>query len=159
MPETVNGRPQAKVRKDIFENLCAIQCTEQEIAAVLGIDISTLQKWCKKEYGDSFTHVYAEKRLNGKASLRRMQWKHAEKTPAMAIFLGKNYLNQSDSPEKLKAEIELLKEKVKLLQGVTPDTSLMQSLLAAVASDKDITIKADGTAAEATETEEAEKEE
>lgn len=28
--------------------------------------------------------------------MRRLQWKLAEKSPAMAIFLGKNYLNQRD---------------------------------------------------------------
>ena len=32
-------------------------------------------------------------------SLRRIQWKLAEKSPAMAIFLGKNLLGQRDRPE------------------------------------------------------------
>ena len=35
----------------------------------------------------------------GKASLRRIQFNLAKKSPAMAIFLGKNYLDQSDHKE------------------------------------------------------------
>lgn len=34
--------------------------------------------------------------MRGNVSLRRMQWKLAEKSPAMAIFLGKNFLGQRD---------------------------------------------------------------
>lgn len=40
--------------------------------------------------------VFNEKSMRGNVSLRRMQWKLAEKSPAMAIFLGKNYLSQKD---------------------------------------------------------------
>lgn len=36
---------------------------------------------------------------NGKASLRRYQFKMAEKNPTMAIWLGKNWIDQSDKVE------------------------------------------------------------
>ena len=44
----------------------------------------------------TFSKVFDQKRESGKVSLRRMQWQHAEKSASMAIFLGKNYLNQRD---------------------------------------------------------------
>ena len=50
-------------------------------------------------YNKRFSTVFREKRVGGKASLRRMQWKLAETNPSMAIFLGKNLLGQSDRPE------------------------------------------------------------
>lgn len=81
-----------------------IQCTEEEMAAVLDVSADTLERWVKRTYGRRFAEVYAEKRAGGKASLRRNQWKLAETNPTMAIFLGKNYLGQTDKKEE-KVEI------------------------------------------------------
>lgn len=101
-----NGRPpidghtaKEKERfKAQFEGLCRIQCTEEEICGVLNCDDATLCRWCKTVYGRTFADVYKEKRQGGKASLRRQQFKIAETNATMAIWLGKQYLGQSDSP-------------------------------------------------------------
>lgn len=101
-----NGRPpidghtaKEKERfKAQFEGLCCIQCTEEEICGVLNCDDATLCRWCKTVYGRTFADVYKEKRQGGKASLRRRQFKIAETNATMSIWLGKQYLGQSDSP-------------------------------------------------------------
>ena len=90
---------QDKISKIMFENLCGIQCTQQEICSVLNVTDKTLTAWCKSTYGKSFSEVFKEKKELGKSSLRRMQWKLAEKSYAMAIFLGKQYLGQRDVVE------------------------------------------------------------
>ncbi len=90
---------QDNINQQTFEGLCAIQCTEQEICSVLNITDKTLTAWCKSTYGKGFSEIYKEKREMGKSSLRRMQWKLAEKSYAMAIFLGKQYLGQKDVVE------------------------------------------------------------
>lgn len=90
------GRPQKEIDKKIFENLCAIQCTMKEICAVFGVTDKTLSGWCRKIYGKKFSEVFAIKRQLGFMSLRRAQFKLAETSAAMAIFLGKNYLGQVD---------------------------------------------------------------
>jgi hypothetical protein len=91
------GRPRKEIDKRQFESLCKIQCTLAETCGVLDVDDKTLSKWCKEEYGLSFSGVADLKRDAGRASLRRMQFKAAEKgNTAMLIFLGKNYLGQSD---------------------------------------------------------------
>lgn len=90
------GRPQKEIDQKIFENLCMIQCTMTEICAVLDITDKTLSKWCRQTYGKKFSEVFAEKRQKGFASLRRTQFRLAETSAAMAIFLGKNYLGQVD---------------------------------------------------------------
>jgi hypothetical protein len=60
----------------------------------------TLIEWCKRTYdGKDFLTVFREKSETGKISLRRRQWQLAEKSPAMAIFLGKNILGQTDKME------------------------------------------------------------
>jgi len=93
------GRPEKEIKKIDFEKLCALQCTQQEICDFFECDHKTLTKWCKRTYKKEYSQVYAEKRSGGKISLRRLQFRLAEKSAAMAIFLGKNILGQSDFPE------------------------------------------------------------
>lgn len=89
---------QAKIDQEQFESMCAIQCTREEICAMFRVSHDTLLRWCKETYGTDFDTIYKEKKQFGKASLRRKQWKLADKSVPMAIFLGKNMLGQSDNP-------------------------------------------------------------
>lgn len=91
------GRPQKEIDKKIFENLCGLQCTLEEIAGVFDCSVDTIERWCKREYGETFAETYKKHSAKGKMSLRRIQFKLAEKSAAMAIFLGKNYLGQKDN--------------------------------------------------------------
>lgn len=91
------GRPAKEIDKNIFERLCAIQCTREEICSVLGVSVPTLHRWCKREYKESFETVFKSKSELGKSSLRRIQFELAKKSSAMAIFLGKQYLGQKDT--------------------------------------------------------------
>lgn len=99
MAGTKRGPKFKDIKKMDFEKLCALQCTQQEICDFFSVDHKTLTKWCKRTYGQEYSQVYAEKKTGGKISLRRMQFRLAEKSAAMAIFLGKNYLGQSDDPD------------------------------------------------------------
>ena len=65
-----------------------------------------MNAWCRKTYGTTFSDIFKQKREIGKISLRRKQWKLAEKNATMAIFLGKQYLGQRDYSEvEVKADI------------------------------------------------------
>lgn len=90
------GRPKKEIDKIEFEKLCGLQCTKAEICDWFSVTDKTLESWCKRTYKKGFSEIFSEKRSKGKISLRRTQFKLAEKSPAMAIFLGKNYLGQSD---------------------------------------------------------------
>ena len=111
---------QATIRQDQFESLCAIQCTMEEICHVIGVSEKTLQAWCKDTYGKHFSQVFAEKRSLGKSSLRRTQWKIAEKNPTMAIWLGKQYLGQREIPEVDSKELQKVEE---LLNALTKEAN------------------------------------
>lgn len=91
------GRPKKEISQSQFESLCGLQCTREEICNFFGVSEPTLETWCKATYGTTFLPVFEEKRAGGKISLRRMQWRLAERNANMAIFLGKNYLNQRDA--------------------------------------------------------------
>jgi hypothetical protein len=94
------GRPRKQIDKTEFEKLCFLQCTEREFCSWFDVSDETLNKWCKENYdGRTFLDVFKEKRENGIISLRRTQFQLAEKSPAMAIFLGKNLLGQTDKME------------------------------------------------------------
>lgn len=85
------GRPKIQIDYNTVEKLANIQCTQEEIASFLGISVRTLQR------DEEFCRIYKKGQENGKMSLRRMQFKLAEKNTAMAIFLGKQYLGQKDT--------------------------------------------------------------
>ena len=93
------GRPRKDINRQQFENLCGLQCTEEEIASFFDCSVDTVERFCKREYKATFAEVFKIKRGIGKISLRRSQMKLAEKYPAMAIFLGKQYLDQTDKIE------------------------------------------------------------
>jgi hypothetical protein len=93
------GRPKKAIKQEQFEAMCQIQATQEEITLVLGVSDKTLNAWCKRTYGKTFSDVFREKRSAGKISLRRKQWKLADRSAAMAIFLGKQFLGQTDRSE------------------------------------------------------------
>jgi hypothetical protein len=84
------GRPKIEIDYTTVEKLANIQCTQEEIASFHGISSRTLLR------DEKFKELFAKGRENGKMSLRRIQWKHAEKSVPMAIWLGKQYLGQKD---------------------------------------------------------------
>lgn len=90
------GRPQIEIDKNNFESLCNLQCTLTEIAGFFKCSIDTIERWCERTYNESFAETYKKYSQNGKISLRRYQFKMAEHNSSMAIWLGKQYLNQMD---------------------------------------------------------------
>ena len=95
------GRPRREIDKKTFEGMCGIQCTLQEMCLAFDCNNKTLEAWCKREYGMNFYEVFKLKRCKGFISLRRAQFQKAveDRNPAMLIFLGKNWLGQSDRQE------------------------------------------------------------
>lgn len=93
------GRPRKEIDKDNFEKLCGLQCTLDEISGFFNCSYDTIRRFCQRTYGKNFETVYKEHSMVGKISLRRAQMKLAEKSAAMAIFLGKNMLGQKDQLE------------------------------------------------------------
>lgn len=82
---------------DTIKQLARIQCTDEEIASVLGVSVDTLTRAANKAI---FEEAKASGKEAGKASLRRMQFKTAEAGNAtMLIWLGKQYLGQTDKQD------------------------------------------------------------
>jgi hypothetical protein len=71
-----------------LKKLAMLQCTYEEIGSFFDCDGSTI---CK-----NYRYQVEAGWEMGKISLRRKQWRLADSSAAMAIFLGKQYLNQTD---------------------------------------------------------------
>lgn len=95
------ARPTIEIKQEHFENLCNLQCTLDEIAGFFRCSPDTIENWCKRTYHERFSDVYKKYSQNGKISLRRYQYKLAEHNASMAIWLGKQWLNQTDKIESM----------------------------------------------------------
>lgn len=105
------ARPTKKIDEKLFKSLCQYQCTLKEIAGIFGVSEDTIQRFCKRTYKKPFIDCFNDFRQAGLISLRRTQFKLAEKSPAMAIFLGKQYLGQKDvTDDKIIDKIEMLSD-------------------------------------------------
>ena len=92
------GRPRLEFDFNQVEQLAAIQCTDGEIAAVLGCSRDTILR--RKAEDPDFAAAIEKGRESGKASLRRMQWKAASAgNTGMLVWLGKQYLGQTDKQD------------------------------------------------------------
>lgn len=78
--------------------LIRIQCTQEEICGVMMVSADTLDRRIKERGEGCFAELYKKHQSEGKASLRRAQWKAAieKHNPTMLIWLGKNVLDQTD---------------------------------------------------------------
>lgn len=112
-----SGRPEIVINREEFESLCGIMCTLEEIAGVFHCSESTIRRWCLRTYTDgngkplNFERVYKKLSAEGKMSLRRAQFRLAETSAAMAIFLGKQYLGQKDDRHDYNEEMLKLKKR------------------------------------------------
>jgi hypothetical protein len=89
----IQGR-KARIDLGELEKLSALHCTDEEVAAWFGVSTKTVERRRKVR---KFSDTMARGRAKGKISLRRMQLRLAEEgNPALAIWLGKQYLGQSD---------------------------------------------------------------
>jgi hypothetical protein len=98
-PNRSRGRPRAlsptEATLAVVESLGMLHATTMECAAFLGVDENTYIAFRKRN--PEVQAAFERGRGNGKISLRRIQLRLARKNAAMAIFLGKNLLDQRDT--------------------------------------------------------------
>ena len=117
------GRPKKEFDKKIFQDLVGLGCTQEEICWFFrdetgkSANIDTLTRWCKREFDMTFQEYF---RQNGcialKIQLRRNQMNLSKTSAAMAIFLGKNLLGQTDRVEQTVMEVEDLSSLADMLR-------------------------------------------
>ena len=101
--ETKNkvGRPKIVLDYAAIERLAGMMCTQEEIASYFDCDVRTLQR------DEEFCRVYKKGLDKGKMSLRRKQYTMSDTNVTMAIWLGKQYLGQTDKVEENNINVTL----------------------------------------------------
>lgn len=81
-------------------------CTQDEMAAHVGISLNALKKQCLEDHGMELFDWTRQHKAGGNAELRIAQHEVAveRKNPLMLMFLGKNNLGQSDRPKNTASE-------------------------------------------------------
>lgn len=97
----LGGRPKIEIDFDLLDKLCQMQATLVEVAGFFDCSEDTIDRRIHEEFGICFAEYLKKKSAKGKISLRRSQFQSAvEKgNVAMQIFLGKQWLGQSDNPQ------------------------------------------------------------
>lgn len=99
------GRPTKPIDYSRLDAMCAIHCTGEECAAILDVSYEHLNNQLKKDGNGGFLDYFAQKGANGKMSLRRKQFDQAMSgNSTMLIWLGKQWLGQSDKHEEVNKE-------------------------------------------------------
>lgn len=84
------ARPKLVIDGELVRSMAEIQCTQEEIAHVVGCSVDTLSR-------RGFAEIIKKAAEGGKSSLRRQQWAKAmDGNSTMLIWLGKQYLGQTD---------------------------------------------------------------
>ena len=110
------GRPYLTINergRKMIENLAGLMCTDEEIASVLETSVDVLTN---KRNKVTFTECKEKGQSKGKVSLRRMQFRLAEKNASMAIFLGKNLLGQTDGLSLQERDVEAMKQRASAMK-------------------------------------------
>ena len=98
--KATKGRAKKVLTEDalkLIENMARIMCTEDEIATCLGTTTTTLHN---DDNDELFKNAIKKGQANGHQSLRRKQYEVAMKgNTSMLIWLGKQYLHQTDKVE------------------------------------------------------------
>lgn len=88
------GRKAATIDLVEMEKLCALQCTDAELAAWFGVSTRTVERRRKQT---NFRDTIERGRAKGRISVRRMLFGQAAKgSTAATIFLAKNVLGYRD---------------------------------------------------------------
>lgn len=108
LPST-GGRPRKTLTKDgwnLVVTLSQFMATDEEIATALSGDSEadedyiTVDTLTNEYNGQTFSEKKLKGKCKGKTSLRSWQWQSAKNgNVTMQIYLGKNYLGQSDRTE------------------------------------------------------------
>lgn len=89
-----SGRKPVNIDVEQVEKLCSLQCTDAELASVLGVSVRTIER---RKRQPAFAEAMSRGKSKGLVSLRRNLWSLAAKgNPAANIFLAKNLLGYKD---------------------------------------------------------------
>lgn len=118
------GKNEKDIDFSVVDELLVCGCTGVEIAGHFGVCPDTLYRRVEILHGMTFSAYSQQKRSKGDAVLRQAQfYKAKDGDNSMLIWLGKNRLKQSDSPQEISVSTEIAENFKALMDQI----SLLQS--------------------------------
>jgi len=115
-PKVKMGRPRKEMDWEKFDTLCGYHMTLEDIAAMLGMDMDTVEKRCREDKGLSFSELWVQKSAPMRSRLRVTLWQIGLGTPnvydkdtgkllkkerqpdtGMCYFLARNHLGMKNT--------------------------------------------------------------
>lgn len=120
------GRPEKVIDWNIVDEYLEAGCPGMEVAAVIGVNESTLYRRCEIEKQVNFSTYAQEKRAKGKSSLRKVQHQLAlEGDKTLLIWLGKSVLEQKEASDSNQSA-------TKIVLGISNDLACGRSFSAKI---------------------------
>ena len=104
----------------IAEQLCRLHCTKREIYSVLDRPEFFFEKMVPKKFNMKWVDYYDMHTAHAKVRLRKIQFNLAERSAAMAIWLGKHILNQKEDTNTSSNLPDIHSELLQLRQAPRP---------------------------------------
>lgn len=126
---TENGRPGKPVDWDKVDDLLTAGCLGTEVASFFDMHPQTFYNKVIEKYSMSFTEYSTKKKQNGEAILRTHQYAKAlgitkEGDNTLLIWLGKQRLNQRETPE----DVEVSEAAIKNLNALVHQLDSLQKV-------------------------------
>ncbi len=123
-PLTENGRPSKPIDWAKVDDLLMAGCTGSEVAAYFDMHRQTFYDRVVAKYNTSFTEYSSEKKQHGESILRAHQYAKAlgltkEGDNTLLIWLGKQRLNQTETPSQATITPETLAGFEKLMSQIS----------------------------------------
>lgn len=107
------GRPEAVIDWKKVDSMLQAHCTGTGIASLFNIHPETLYRKCEEKFKIGFTEYSTLKKTEGKELLRKKQMDVAlSGEKSLLIWLGKQYLEQSDKLETVMTTVEVPEDEV-----------------------------------------------
>lgn len=109
-------RPEKPIDWKLVDDLLLAGCHGTEIAPHFDMHPDTFYRRVEEQYNMGFTDYSSQKKFKGDSILRAVQYKKAVKGDnSMLIWLGKNRLKQTDSPQEISVDSSTAKNFVDIM--------------------------------------------
>jgi hypothetical protein len=82
-----------------FETMCTLQCPIEEICEYFTCTVDDLDLWCLASYGLNLTKMHLKGKSKGRIQIRSIQRNLARRNATLAVWLGRQYLGQTNIAE------------------------------------------------------------
>ena len=105
MPEPVTLRGlRRELTRELFEELAALQCAEEEILGYIGTTEKKLERWCRKTYRRPLAEMLSMIRQDGLIAIRRASFEQLRKSATVISQQYNRFLPKAGADARENAE-------------------------------------------------------